>query len=89
MVKVDGARRFGTANVGDFLRKKGKKKGKEVAFPPFQGARRRYNEGQSIFVRNEPAPRRLFDDARRSARAYRRRPRFQSSWFQEERFEHI
>lgn len=40
----------------DVLEKKEKKKGKEVAFPPFQGARRRYNEGQSIFVKERFRP---------------------------------
>ena len=38
------------------MEKKEKKRGKEVAFPPFQGARRRYNEGQSIFVKERFRP---------------------------------
>lgn len=76
-------------SLNAFLRKIEKKKRKEGLFPLFK-VRGGVIMGQSIFVKEHFVPPPFF---RRfgafGARRLRRRPRFQSSWFQEERFEHI
>ncbi len=74
----------------DVLEKKKKRREKRLRSPLFKARVGAIIKGKVFSLRNDSAPFRPFGRFEASGgAAFDARPRFQSSWFQEERFEHI